>query len=62
MTVFVQRLQSSPHGRPTCSQVVRDERLTPELGDARLRVRKERAAGARDDRQRARVRLRGEIK
>jgi hypothetical protein len=37
-------------------RLVRGERLTPELGDARLRARKEeRAAGTGDDRRRARV-------
>jgi hypothetical protein len=36
--------------------LARGERLTPELGDARLRARKEeRAAGVGDDRRRARV-------
>jgi hypothetical protein len=40
--------------------VVRGERLTPELGDARLRARKEeRAAGTGDDRRRARVAWKG---
>jgi hypothetical protein len=41
---------------PRLSHVVRGERLTPELGDARLRARKEERAGdAGDDRRRAPV-------
>jgi hypothetical protein len=40
--------------RSSRSRLVRRERLTPELGDARLRARKEeRVAGAGDDRWRA---------
>ena len=47
------RVRPHPTRRPL---IVRDERLTHELGDARSHARKqERAAGGRDDRQRVRV-------
>jgi hypothetical protein len=48
--------QEHPARQRQRPRVVLGERLTPELGDARLRAREEeRAAGARDDRWRARV-------
>src|SRR5829696_7653603 len=47
--------QQPPRGGPALLPFVRGERLTPELGDARLRARKERRAAATgDDRRRAR--------
>jgi hypothetical protein len=50
------RKQVRARGRCRRPQLVRRERLTPGLGDARLRARKEeRAAGAGADRRRARV-------
>src|SRR3954453_4164227 len=50
------RERSSALGRTTCLQLVGGEPLTPELGDARLRARKEeRAAATGDDRRRTRV-------
>ena len=53
--LLLRRRQRARHQHPTArSRVVRGERLTPELGDARLRARKEeRAAGAGDFRRRA---------
>src|SRR5215213_6430250 len=53
---FTRAMRKRAHGPSGHSDVVRGERLAPELGDARLRARKEkRAAGAEDDRRRARV-------
>src|SRR5215207_2192855 len=51
---FTRAMRKRAHGPSGHSDVVRGERLAPELGDARLRARKEkRAAGAEDDRRRA---------
>src|SRR5215216_1007188 len=53
---FTRAMRKRAHGPSGHSDVVRGKRLAPELGDARLRARKEkRAAGAEDDRRRARV-------
>src|SRR5215207_7874993 len=51
---FVLAEPASEEAGPAHLVLVRRERLTPELGDARLRARKEeRAAGAAHDRRRA---------